>query len=474
MSSVGGPSHSDRVNAARGSAAFADSRNDAAAADARADDASAGAGARRSPCVLIIGTADTKADELLFLKQRIEADRARVLVMDVGVLGAPSFAPDVRNADVAAAAGSSLQALARAGDENSAMTCMAAGAAHIARELHAAGRIDGVLALGGTMGTDLALDVTAALPLGVPKMIVTTIAYSHLIPPERLAPDLMMVLWAGGLYGLNDLCRSTLAQAAGALVGACRAAASPAARRPRVAITSLGKSCVSYMVRLVPALELRGYEPVVFHCTGMGGRAMEALIAERSFVAVFDFTLQEVVNHLHGSVVSAGPDRLLGAARLGVPQLVAPGASDMIDLQAWASRAASHAARAYHAHNRLIGSVSTTAEERRALAREVCERLAQSTGPVTLLLPRRGLHEWDRAGGPMHDPDAHAALLDEFRRQARPPVELHDLDLHINDDEFVDHALRVFDGWVSAGLVPPGAADPPCTPPSGGKLDKCR
>jgi uncharacterized protein (UPF0261 family) len=409
--------------------------------------------------VLVIGTADTKADELLFLRRCIEALGARAVLMDVGVLGAPPFTPDVRNAEVAAAAGSSLEALARAADENDAMATMAAGAAAIARRLHDEGRIDAVLVLGGTMGTDLALDVTSALPLGMPKMIVTTIAYSHLIPPERLAPDLMMILWAGGLYGLNDVCRSTLAQAAGAVVGACRAAAPPAGLRPHVAISSLGKSCVSYMVRLVPALQARGYEPVVFHCTGMGGRAMEALIGEGRFAAVFDFTLQEVVNHLHGSVVSAGPDRLLTAARRGVPQLVAPGASDMIDLPAWQPRAGVYEGRAYHAHNRLIGSVSTSADERRRVARAVCERLAQSTGPVALLLPRRGLHAWDREGGPLHDPQAHDALLDEFRRGARPPVELHDLDLHINDDAFVDHALGVFDRWVAAGLVA-GVASP--------------
>jgi uncharacterized protein (UPF0261 family) len=413
---------------------------------------------KRDPCVLLIGTADTKADELLFLRRCIEAQGARASVMDVGVLGTAPFVPDVTGAEVAAAAGSSLDALARIGDENAAMATMAAGAARIARRLHDERRIDGVLALGGTMGTDLALDVTGALPLGVPKMIVTTIAYSHLIPPERLSPDLMMILWTGGLYGLNDVCRSSLAQAAGAIVGACRAAAPPAGSRPRVAISSLGKSCTSYMVRLVPALEERGYEPVVFHCTGMGGRAMEALIAEGRFAAVFDFTLQEVVNQLHGSVVSAGPDRLLAAARRGVPQLVAPGASDMIDLQAWQPRSGPYAERAYHAHNRLIGSVSTTADERRALARAVCDRLAQSTGPVALLLPRRGLHAWDREGGPLHDPQAHAALLDGFRRAVRPPVELHDLDLHINDDAFVDHALGVFDRWVEAGHVSGAAA----------------
>ena len=215
------------------------------------------------------------------------------------------------------------------------MTKMAEGATAVARRLYADGRIDGMLALGGTMGTDLALDVASALPLGVPKFIVSTVAYSHLIPPERIPPDLMMILWAGGLYGLNELCRSALAQAAGAVVGACRSAAPPREMRPVIGMTSLGKSCLRYMEDLLPALEARGYDVAVFHTTGMGGRAFEALAADGRFVAVMDFSLQELANHIGGSVVSAGPNRLEGAGGRGVPQIVAPGAIDMIDFPTW-------------------------------------------------------------------------------------------------------------------------------------------
>src|SRR5436190_859350 len=211
------------------------------------------------PQILLIGTADTKADELLFMKQCIEADGGSVLVMDVGVLGEPPFAPDIRNAEVASAAGTDLQAIAALGDENLAMTKMAEGAVATALSLYAQGRVHGVLALGGTMGTDLALDVTAALPLGMPKFVVSTVAFSHLIPPERLAPDLMMILWAGGLYGLNSVCRSSLRMAANAVLGACQNAVSVALDRPLVGVTSLGTSALRYIVDLKPALEQRGY-----------------------------------------------------------------------------------------------------------------------------------------------------------------------------------------------------------------------
>lgn len=410
------------------------------------------------PQILIVGTADTKADELLFMRRCIEAAGAGVTIMDVGVLGTPAFTPEISHHEVAAAAGTTVDAIIALGDENLAMAKMSEGARKLALARYRSGRVHGVLALGGTMGTDLALDVTAALPLGMPKIIVTTVAFSHLIPPERLAPDLMMILWAGGLYGLNSICRSILSQAAGAVFGACSTAVAPQRQRPRVAVSSLGKSCLSYMLHLTPALERRGYEAVVFHSTGIGGRAMETLIEQGEFVAVFDFALAEVANHLHGSVVSAGASRLEAAGRCGLPQLVAPGASDMVDVQSWAPLPARFAQRPYHAHNRLIGSTSTTPEERRAIAREIAAKVNSARGPTAFLLPRRGIHAWDPVGQPMHDAEGHAAFVDEFRQRIRDPVEMHDVDLHINDVEFVNVALGIFDRWVEEGRVAPGAS----------------
>ncbi|RYY82459.1 MAG: UPF0261 family protein, partial [Comamonadaceae bacterium] len=334
----------------------------------------------QAPGILLVGTVDTKADELLYMKACIEAGGGRTVVMDVSVLGAPAFPPEVTKEQVAQGAGTTIAAIAALGDENAAMTKMAEGAVRIALDLHAQGRVQGVLALGGTMGTDLALDVTAALPLGFPKFVVSTVAFSHLIPPERLAPDLMMILWAGGLYGLNGICRSILGQAAGAILGACRTVEQPSTERPVVAITSLGKSCLSYMVALKPELEQRGYEVAVFHCTGMGGRAVESLAAQGRFVAVLDLCMQEVGNETHGSIVTSGADRLEAAGRRGIPQIVAPGGLDMIDMQSWRPMPAAYADRPYHAHNRLIASVLMNPDERRAAARAVTGKLAKATG----------------------------------------------------------------------------------------------
>lgn len=411
---------------------------------------------KNAPVILLIGTVDTKSDEIGYLRERIGHCGGRALVMDVGVLGRGAVKPDLPNTEVAAAAGTTLAAIGASGDENTAMTLMARGASVLAARLHAEGRIDGLLALGGSMGTDLALDVANALPLGVPKVVLSTIAHSHLIPPERVPPDLIMRLWAGGLHGLNRLCRTALAQAAGAAVGACLAAEEAHDARPVIGMTSLGSSALTYMTALKGPIEARGYELAVFHTTGMGGRAFEDLAARGYFAAVMDFSLQELVNAMNGSCVSSGPDRLRGAGRAGTPQMVAPGATDMVDYPTWSTPPAGYEGRPAHAHNRLIASLCIDPPKRRAVAREIGRRLAEAQGPSALLLPRRGIEAWDREGGPMHDPEGLAALVDELPRALPPSTHLVTLDAHINDEAFVQAALDLLDDWVRRGLVPPG------------------
>lgn len=410
------------------------------------------------PTILLVGTADTKAPELLYMQDCVERGGGRAVVMDVGVLAGAPFEAGIPNRRVAEAGGVSLESLAACGDENEAMACMARGAALLARRLFDEGGLDGLVVLGGTMGTDLALEVAAALPLGVPKLVVSTVAHSHLLPPDRISPDLMMILWSGGLYGLNRVCESVLAQAAGAVLGACRTVRVPVSARPLVGMTSLGKSCLRYMVALKPALEARGYELAVFHTTGMGGRAFESLASQRRFVAVLDFSLQEISNLVHGSVVTSGADRLEAAGRAGIPQIVAPGAIDMLDFPSWQPLAERHVGRPYHAHNRLIASVTTTAEERRETARCIAGKLALAQGPTAVLLPTLGIQEWDRPGEALHDPEGLAAFLDELRRRVPANVEMLELRAHINDDAFAEAALAVFDRWVSEGRIPPGVA----------------
>ena len=405
------------------------------------------------PTILIIGTWDTKDDELHCLASVIRAQGGRVRTMDVSVLGDPSQPTDHSKHEVAAEGGHSIREAIDGGDENRAMQIMAKGASLLAARLHAEGKVDGALILGGTMGTDLALDVALALPLGVPKYIVSTVSFSPLMPPDRIPADVQMILWAGGLYGLNSVCKASLSQAAGAVLGAARAVERPDRTKPLIGMTSFGKTVLRYMVPLKPALEKRGFEVAVFHATGMGGRAFEALAAQGAFACVMDFATQEVGNHIHGSAISAGADRLTAAGRNGTPQMVAPGCYDLVDLAGWQPVPDALADLPSHAHNRLLSSVVLDADRRRAVARAHAERLAQATGPTVLLLPEGGCNEWDRPGADLHDAEGLAAFLQEMRATCPDTCTRVDVDAHINDAAFADTVLNLFDGWLADGTV---------------------
>jgi uncharacterized protein (UPF0261 family) len=274
-----------------------------------------------------------------------------------------------------------------------------------------------------------------------------------MIPPERLAADIQMILWAGGLYGLNSVCKASLSQAAGAVLGAARAVEPPSRDKPLIGMTSFGKTVLRYMVHLKPALEARGFEVAVFHATGMGGRAFESLAADGAFAAVMDFAPQEVANHLFGSSISAGSDRMTNAGRMAVPQMVSIGCYDLIDFVGWQPMPAAFSDTPAHAHNRLLTSVVQTPDQRRAVAREICGKLAAAAAPVSFFLPVQGGNEWDRAGGPLADAEGLAAFVDEMRRVCPANVRLIELDAHINDAAFTDAVLAQFDEWVASGVV---------------------
>jgi len=403
--------------------------------------------------ILLIGTFDTKDEELSYMGERIRAQGASVMNMDVSVLGDPATLCEISKHQVAEAANSSIDDAIASGDENQAMQIMARGSSALAVDLQASQRIDGVIILGGTMGTDLALDVCQALPLGVPKYVVSTVSFSPLIPADRLAPDIQMILWAGGLYGLNAVCKSSLSQAAGAVVGAARAVEPPVSDRPVVGMTSLGSSCLSYMKILKPALESRGFEVAIFHATGMGGMAFEKIASRRGFVCVMDFALCELGNLLAGSVVQAGESRLLNAGKAGIPQLIAPGCLDLIDFAGWQNIPEQYADRPFHAHNRLIKSSALNNEERRETAREIGKRLGEATAAVNVIMPLKGIEEWDKEGEPAHDPQGLAAFTDELRKAVKSPVVLTEVEAHINDEAFASTALSIFDDWVAKGIV---------------------
>jgi len=403
--------------------------------------------------ILVIGTYDTKDDELTFLADVIHAEGGQVITMDVSVLGEPSKPTVYSKHDVAQEAGSSIAAAIASGSENHAMQIMARGATLLTARMLTEGRFDGLIILGGTMGTDLALDVCSAVRLGVPKYIVSTVAFSPLIPAERLAADTQMILWAGGLYGLNSVCKASLSQAAGAVLGAARAVQMPEPDKPLIGMTSLGTSALKYVIPLKPALEARGFEVAVFHATGMGGRAFESLARRGAFACVFDLCTQELGNHANGSNISAGADRLTNAGLNGTPQIVTPGCYDLVDVVGWQPLPDKWSEHMKHEHNRLLTSIVLDDDERRFVARAHSTQLAKATGPVAMLLPEQGLGEWDRAGAELHNQAGLNAFLLELEQTLPSNVVAHRIDCHINDAEFADKALEVFDSWRASGFI---------------------
>lgn len=393
-----------------------------------------------SRTVLLIGTLDTKGAEFAYVRDLIQARGHRVLMMDVGVLGEPGFAPDICAAEVAAAGGASLEELRRRGDRGQAVDAMIAGVRTLVPRLYAEGKFDGVMGLGGGGGTSIATAAMRELPVGVPKLMVSTLASGN----TRLyvgVKDITIMHSVVDIAGLNRISRRILANAAGALCGMLEQEVPPAEERPVIAATMFGVTtpCVD---RLRERLREAGYEVLVFHATGTGGQAMEGLIDAGFIAAVADITTTEWCDEVVGGVLSAGPDRLSAAARAGIPQVVSCGALDMVNFLALETVPEKFRGRKLYRHNPNVTLMRTTPEECAEIGRRIAEQLNKARGPTTLLIPLRGVSMLDREGQPFHDPEADAALFQALRENVRPPVEIVELDLHINDPAFADAAAE--------------------------------
>jgi len=366
-----------------------------------------------------------------------------VLVMDLGVLGEAPFAPDIRAADVARAGGADLAALRAARDRGPATDAMQRGACALVPRLHAAGRIDGVLGLGGGGGTAMITAAMRTLPVGVPKLMVSTLASGNTAPYVDVS-DITLMPSVVDIAGLNPLSRRILANAAGAIAGMVAAgtdAAGDAPPRPLLATTMFGVTtpCVTAARR---ALESAGYDVLVFHATGTGGRAMESLVDSGYITGVLDVTTTEWCDEVVGGVLAAGPDRHGAAARAGVPQVVSVGALDMVNFGAMETVPEGFRGRTFYRHTPAVTLMRTTAEECRAIAGRIAAQLNHATAPVTLVLPLRGVSMLDAPGQPFHDPDADRVLFDTLRASVAPPVRVVEIDAHINDPAFAEALVR--------------------------------
>ncbi len=395
--------------------------------------------------IVIMGTLDTKGEEIRFLQERIEAQGAASLVVDAGILGEPAFPAGISREDVAHAAGTTIEALANGGDRGAAVTQMARGAAQVALDLFRQGRLQGIIGIGGSGNATLASAAMRALPTGVPKVLVTTVAAGDTRPYVG-ATDITMMYSVVDISGLNRLSRRILANAAGAIVGMARASIPESdglAERPLIAATMFGVTtpCVT-MAR--EQLEALGYEVLVFHATGVGGRSMESLIRDGYITGVLDITTTELADEVAGGTLSAGPERLEAAGDAGIPQVVSLGALDMANFGPLESVPESFRTRVLYQHNAAVTLMRTTPGENAVLGQLIAAKLNRARGPVAVVVPRRGVSMIDDEGAVFHDPAADAMLFTTLRAHLAPHVELVDVDAHINDPQFARILVETF------------------------------
>jgi uncharacterized protein (UPF0261 family) len=401
-----------------------------------------GAGFRkeaRLPTVILVGTLDTKGVEYGYLRDRVRERGVDVILVDVGILGAPLTPPDVTREEVAAAVGADVRALAEAGDRGAAVETMARGAAEVVRRLHAEGRLDGILGLGGSGGSALVTHAMRALPVGVPKLMVSTVASGDTRPYVG-AVDVAMIYSVVDIAGVNRVSAQIMANAAGMIAGAVNARMPDLDSEKRlIGATMFGVTtpCVTHARE---RLEELGYEVLVFHATGTGGQSMEALAEAGYLAGVLDITTTELADDLVGGVFSAGPHRLEAAGGLGVPQVVSLGALDMVNFGPLETVPERFRDRNLYVHNPTVTLMRTTPGECGELGRRIARKLSAASGPTALFVPLRGVSMIDVDGQPFRDAAADDALFSALRQGLAESVELHELDADINDPEFA-HAM---------------------------------
>ena len=389
--------------------------------------------------IMILAALDTKGDEAAFICDLLGRLGNKTLLVDLGVLGEPAFRADVASDLVLAKGGSSRAELLAQGDRGSVVDALTVGIEVLARERFETGELAGILAIGGSGGTTVGTAAMRQLPLGVPKVMVSTIASGDVQPYVGMK-DIYMLNSVADFGGVNAISEPILRSACGAISGMVAARALPGqptakSSKPLVAASMFGVT-TPLIEKAQKLLATAGYELVPFHATGIGGKTMEALIDEGVFAAVLDLTPTEWADEVVGGTLSAGPHRLEAAARAGLPQVVAPGALDMVNFVGPAGLPAKFEGRTVHRHNENVVLLRTTATECIEIAERIADKLNASRGPVTFMFPQRGVSALDIEGGAFYDADADAALLKTLERFLKPTVELTVIDAHINDDSF--------------------------------------
>jgi uncharacterized protein (UPF0261 family) len=384
--------------------------------------------------VVLLGTLDTKGVEYAFLRDRLRERGAEVLVVDAGIHEPVGLEPDVSRHEVARAGGADVDELAAGGDRGAAVTAMAAGAEQMVLRLHAEGKLAGILALGGSGGSSIATRAMRALPVGVPKLMVSTVASGDTRAYVG-AVDVTMMYSVVDISGVNRVSARIMANAAGAMAGMVDATVPELEAKPLIGATMFGVTtpCVT---RARERLEELGYEVLVFHATGAGGESLEALARGGFLAGVLDTTTTELADELVGGVFPAGPGRLEAAGAAGVPQVVSLGALDMVNFGPRDTVPPQFEGRNLYVHNPTVTLMRTTPEECAELGRAIGRKLSGAQGSTVLFIPLKGVSMIDVEGQPFYDADADAALFAALRETLADSVEVHEIATDINDPEF--------------------------------------
>lgn len=392
--------------------------------------------------IVVLATLDTKGIEAQYLKEKIESLGESALVVDVGVVGDPAIKADITRQEVAESGGTPLAKLLEDPDREVAAPIMAEGAVKIVADLAAQGEVHGIVSMGGTQGTTLATKVMRALPYGFPKVMVSTMASSNVAPWVDIK-DITMMYSVTDILGLNPVIRTILANAAGAVVGMAQATIPmETTEKPLVAVTTVGITTQGAM-KAIEVIEAAGFETIVFHAVGTGGRAMEQLMKEGVIGAVLDYSTIEVSNQMFDALLAGGDERLTVAGDLGLPQVLAPGAIEVLVFNEPETVPPPFNTRTLIRHSPQITDVRLDASEMAQVGEEVAKRLQHTTGEAVFIIPTAGFDSYAVKGEGFHDPEADKAFVQALKANLPGNIKVIERNTHIDDPDFAAEAANL-------------------------------
>ncbi len=392
--------------------------------------------------IVLIGRLDSKGKEYAYVRDEIRRGGFNVIVVDSGTRGTPQFEPDISRGEVARAAGMEIQDVVDRADESKEIQVMMEGASKIARRLYDEGKLDGIMCLGGSRGTAIGTAAMRALPFGIPKVMVSTIASGDMRPYVG-TKDITVVHAVTDIAGLNRMTKRLLAYAAGAVMGAV--AANPeieVSDKPVIAMSAMG-GINRAAFKAQKTLEDRGYEVVTFHTVGTGGQAMEEAIEQGFINGILDLDTHELIDHLFGGYYDAGPARLETAGRKGIPQVIIPGCLDFIAYSPPESIPDDMKKRKLFWHTPEVAIVRTNSEEMAFTGKVMAEKLNRATGPTAVVIPVRGFSPGNKEGKALYDPETDRAFIEALKQDLNSSVRVIEADAHINDESFAEQAVDI-------------------------------